>query len=84
MTDPESLLSSALQQVQIAATQIKQQYSIEAKMWQTKSQELQTVIDSLQTQLLDAQKANAEMKAALEEASVEVEVETKSNRLQST
>jgi len=71
MYEPEQLLSSAIEQVQVAAAQIKQQYSMEAKMWQKKAQELQSVVDSLQAKLQDAQKENAQLRLALDEKSNE-------------
>jgi hypothetical protein len=73
MFDPEALLASALEQVQIAASQIKQKHAMEAKIWQNKAQELQGTIDSLQAQLRDLQKANAQIRASLDEKTAEAE-----------
>jgi hypothetical protein len=73
MFDPESLLASALEQVQIAAAKIKQQHSTEAKIWQSQAQDLQATVDSLQAQLRDAQKSNAQVRASLDDKAAEVE-----------
>jgi Rad3-related DNA helicase len=71
--DPEELLASAIEQLQVAAKQMKQQHSMEAKMWQKKAQELQSVVESLQSQLRDAQKENTQLRLAFDETTKEAE-----------
>jgi myosin heavy subunit len=73
MSDPEELIAAAIEQIQKAASQLKQKQSIEAKMWQKKAQELESVVDSLQSELRAVQQANAQMRASLEDANSELE-----------
>ncbi|KAK8834032.1 hypothetical protein M9Y10_021256 [Tritrichomonas musculus] len=71
--DAEDELSAAIDQVQRAATMVKQQRSIEAKMWQKRIQELSEENDLLQNQLADLQNENRQMKADLQSQSAEIE-----------
>jgi hypothetical protein len=73
MFDPDELLISAIEQIKTATTQLKQKHSLETKVWQKKSQELQTIVDSLQSELRVTQQANFEMKTSLNEANAELE-----------
>lgn len=73
MQSAEELMDTALEQLQIAAAQMKQQHSMEAKMWQKTAQELQTVVNSLQIQLQESEKANAQLRLSVEEKSAEIE-----------
>jgi exonuclease VII large subunit len=73
MYDPEQLLESAIEQIHTATAQLKQKHSMETKMWQKKAQELQTVMESLQSELRAVQQANHQMKASLDEANAELE-----------
>lgn len=71
--DAEDELSAAIDQVQRAASMVKQQRSIEAKMWQKRIQELSEENDLLQNQLADAQNENRQMKADLQSQTAEIE-----------
>jgi Rad3-related DNA helicase len=73
MMNPEELLASAIEQVQVAANQLKQQHSMESKMWQRKAHELQSVVESLQAQLRDAQNENAQLHLAVDERTKEAD-----------
>lgn len=69
----EELMDTAIEQLQMAAAQMRQQHSMEAKMWQKTAQELQTVVNSLQIQLQESEKANAQLRLCVEEKSAEIE-----------
>lgn len=71
--DAEDELSAAIEQVQRAASMVKQQRSIEAKMWQKRIQELSEENDLLQNQLADLQNENRQMKADLQSQTAEIE-----------
>ena len=71
--DAEDELSAAIDQVQRAASMVKQQRSIEAKMWQKRIQELSEENDLLQNQLADVQNENRQMKADLQSQTAEIE-----------
>jgi hypothetical protein len=73
MYDGENLLDAAVEQLKIAANQLKQQHSAEARMWQKKAQELQGYVDSLTGQIQGLEKANQQIRIALDEKSAEVE-----------
>ena len=69
----EELMNAAIEQLKIAASQLKQQHSAEAKMWQNTAHELQATVDQLQIQWREVTKANAQMKATLDEQTSEIE-----------
>ena len=69
----EDLMNAAIEQLKIAANQMKQQHSSEAKMWQNTAHELQSTVDQLQIQIRELTKANAQMKATLDEQTSELE-----------
>lgn len=69
----EDLMNAAIEQLKIAANQMKQQHSSEAKMWQNTAHELQATVDQLQIQIRELTKANAQMKATLDEQTSELE-----------
>jgi uncharacterized protein YhaN len=73
MCDAEQLLAPAVEQIEVAASQLKQKHAMEAKMWHRKAQELQADVKSLQSQLHEAQKENAELRLALDEKTNEIE-----------
>jgi hypothetical protein len=73
MHDAEHLLDAALQQVQVAASQLKEQHSTEARMWQTRAQELESAYGRLQNQVHGLEKANQRLHIALDEKVSELE-----------
>ena len=71
--DAEDELNVAVEQLQRAASMIKQQRSIEAKMWQKRIQELSEENDLLQNQLVELQNENRQIKANYQSQSAEIE-----------
>ena len=71
--EAEDELTSAIDHIQRAAEQLKQQRSMEAKFWQKRIQELSEQNEMMQNQIADLQAENRQLKADLQSQSAEIE-----------
>jgi small-conductance mechanosensitive channel len=72
MHEADHVLGSAVEQLQSAVSQARQQDALEARMWQKEAQELQSMVESLEARLEEARKAHSQLQTSLGEKSAEL------------